>query len=219
MLKLEELEKIEDKIKNIFTGLINANQLILDALNDCDANKFGEAKSNIKNVSNKTNDIDNDIIKVLALYAPEARDLRQTVGYFKVTNELVRAAGNTRSFIKGFTDLCVDVDKEIVGQYLIPMQKSTVKALTYTMSMIDLDCGDDLQDTYNDILIEESKTNDFYEMVEKSLDSYAQLEDKISFEKFHNMLKTLRKSEKIADRAMSMANLMLYIKVGGTLQN
>ena len=37
------------------------------------------------------------------------------------------------------------------------------------------------------------------------------------FDKYHKMLGALRKSEKIADRAMSIASLLLYAKNGGEI--
>jgi len=213
MLYEEELKKIQDKILKIGEAIIVSNGLLLEALQDCDTQKFHDAKTNLNNMGSKTSKIDNDIIKILALYSPEARDLRQVVSYLKITNELVRASANTRSFIKGFTDVCNDVDLQIINEYAIPMQKSTTKALTYAINMLNIDCADELQDIYNDVLIEESKTDDLYEMVEKNLFIQAAKSDE--FEKFHKMLKALRKSEKIADRATSIANLLLYIKVGG----
>lgn len=211
----EEIESIKRKIIDIGEGVVVANDLLLQALNNCDSELFSSAKENIKNISNKTNNIDNDLIKVLALYSPEAKDLRQVVSYFKITNELLRASTNTRNFIKGFTDVCKDMDIKLINEYAIPMQTSTARAIKLTIEMLDIDCIDELQETYNDILIEESKTDDLYEMVEKSLMKQASKSD--DFKKFHSMLKALRKSEKIAGRAISIANLLLYIKIGGNL--
>ena len=82
------LTDIKTKILNIGEGLLQANILINEALSDCNQDKFQEARSHIKNISSKADDIDNNIIKVLALYTPEARDLRQVIAYLKITNEL-----------------------------------------------------------------------------------------------------------------------------------
>jgi len=213
MLYENELISVQKKIKDIGLGLVDANKMILEALNDCDAQKFNDAKSYIKNISSKTSDIDNDIIKILALYSPEARDLRQVVSYLKITNELNRAVANTRSFIKGFVDVCSATDVKIVKEYAIPMQRSTVKAVQSAINMLDMSCEDELKDSINDVIIEESKTDDLYEIVEKSLVQQASQSD--DFETYHNMLKALRKSSKIADRAISIANLILYINLGG----
>jgi len=211
------LQSIKKKIINIGDGLVKSNELLLSALGDCDTKKFEEAKSHIKNISSKTDEIDNEIIKVLALYAPEARDLRQVVAYLKITNELSRACSNTRSFIKGFTDVCGSIDVETINEYTVPMQASTVKAVTIAVSMINIDDVDEIQELYNEALIEESKADDLYEMVERKLSTQAA--ESNDFEKFYKMLRALRKSSKIASRAIGMANLLVYVKIGGNFHN
>lgn len=214
----EDTQKIKDKVLEIVDGLQIANEIILDALSDCDFNKFDNSKEQITNVTKKANDIDNEVIRVLALYSPEAKDLRQMVSYFKITNELIRATANTRSFVNGFTELCNQMDLEVIKEYAIPMQRATTKAVALMKKMITIDCIDELHETYNQALIEESKTDDLYEMVEKSLLDLANSQnDAQHFEMYHNMLKALRKSEKIADRSISIANLLLYVKIGGAL--
>ena len=74
-----ELEKIKDKVTAVGNGVLEANTLLLSALDDCQQDKFDTAKSHIKNIGAKTDEIDNDLIKVLALYSPEARDLRKVI--------------------------------------------------------------------------------------------------------------------------------------------
>ncbi len=213
----KNLDEIKEKVTQIGNGLLEANILLLNALENCEPENFNTAKLHIKNISSKTDNIDNVIIKVLALYTPEARDLRQVVAYMKITNELSRASSNTRSFIRGFTDVCTDVDVTMVKEYAVPMQGSTVKAIKLSLNMLGCDDSDEIQELYNDILIEENKTDDLYEIVERSL--FAQAEGIESFEKFHKMLKALRKSGKIASRAIAIANLLVYAKVGGNFSS
>jgi len=210
------LNEIKTKILHIGEGLLEANRLINEALATCDQEKFTEAKGYIKNIGSKADDIDNNIIKVLALYTPEARDLRQVIAYLKITNELSRACSNTRSFIRGFTTVCNDVDVETINEYAVPMQTSTVKAIELTLNMIECSDTEEIQELYNEVLIEENKTDDLYEMVERNLSQQA---DGQKFEKFHKMLRALRKSGKIASRAISIANLLVYAKVGGNFHN
>ena len=211
------LNEIKGNVIEIGNGLLEANKLIKSALSDCEPQKFADARAHIKNIGAKTDEIDNAIIKVLALYTPEARDLRQVIAYLKITNELSRACSNTRSFIRGFTDVCKDVDVETINEYAVPMQTSTVEAISQTISMINCEDEEEIQEIYNDVLIEESKTDDLYEMVERNLS--LQADGSSSFEKFHKMLRALRKSGKIASRAISIANLLVYAKVGGNFRN
>ncbi len=211
----EKLDEIENAIKEIATGLCEANSIILEAMEDCSEEKFKAAREYIRNVGDKTTAIDNNIVKTLALYSPEARDLRLLVAYLKITNELVRASSNTRSFIKGFTITCKELDSEIITEYAKPMQKATVEALTQMVEMIDNDDSDEVQELYSKVLISESKSDDLYDMIETSVLSKEDL--KKDFKTTNKMLSSLRKSEKIADRALSIASLLLYATIGGEI--
>ena len=97
------------------------------------------------------------------------------------------------------------------------MQASTVKAIKTTVAMINIDDVDELQEMYEEVLIEENKADDLYEMIERNL--VEQAEGSNSFKKYHKMLRALRKSEKIASRAIAVANLLVYIKIGGNFHN
>ena len=211
----ENIEDIRKKLTEIGESLVKANSIILEALQSCNEKEFQEARNSIKNISSKADAIDNAIIKVLALYTPEAKDLRRVVAYFKINNELSRACSNTRNFIRGFSDLCKDLDVKEINEYAILMQTSTLKAIATTVKMLSSDDIDELQEMYEEVLIEENKADDLYGLIERKLVQEA--EGSSTFEKYHQMLKALRKSEKIANRAISVANLLLYIEIGGNI--
>lgn len=211
----EKFVEIRDAIIEIGQGLIASNKMILDGFENCDIEKFNSAKAYIKDVNNKTTIIDNEIITVLALQSPEAGDLRSMVAYFKITNELLRASANTKSFIKSFLEICEEIDMAAVKDYAVPMQKSTVDALTYAVSMISIHSADEIQECFNKVLVSEGKTDDLYEIIESSLLKCAEEFD--GFEVYHKMLSALRKSEKIADRAVSIASLLLFANIGGEI--
>jgi len=211
------LDEIREKLTHIGENLVNANRLILKALSNCEENTFNDARDSIKNITAKADEIDNAVIKVLALYSPEAKDLRRIVAYFKISNELARACSNTRNFIRGFIDVCKDLDIKEINEYATLMQTSTLKAATTTVKMIHVDDMDELQEMYEVVIIEENKADDLYEMIERKLVEEA--EGSNTFEKYHKMLKALRKSEKIASRATTVAELLLYIKIGGNFHN
>ncbi len=213
----EDLKEIKNGIKVIGEKILLSNKTLLEAAKKCDVERFTEAKSYLKNLSLSLNGIDNEIIKVLALYSPEAKDLREVVAYFKITNELLRASSNTRSLIKAFVRDCESIDMELINSYVIPLQTSTIKALELVVSMIDLNDTDELIDIMHEIVVEEDKTDELYAMLEKKI--FTGLKDSGNFEKTHNILKAFRRSEKIADRAISIANLLLYIFKGGELHN
>jgi phosphate transport system protein len=211
----EKISEVKSQIKSLIEGLVEANKMVKKALEDCDNEKFSQAKSYIKNVSSKTGNIDMEIVSILALHQPEAKDLRKVISYLKITNELLRGCSSTRSFINGFQKVCKEVDLKTINQFAIPMQKSTVDALEMVLKMIDVDCSDEIQECFNFVLICENKTDDLYDMIETKLIKEAN-RDKV-FKNYHFMLGALRRSEKIADRAMSIAGLLLYAKNGGEI--
>ena len=210
-----QLDEINQKIATIAQNILEANKAILNGLQECDRKLLESAKESLKNMSSKTTDIDNTIVKILALYSPEAKDMRLIVSFFKITNELLRASSNTRSFISGLANYCLDLDETTVKEFAVPMQKSTVECLSFIVEMIKTTCADETQDMFNKVLISESKTDDLYEVLQDHIFKLApNIED---FGKFTKILSALRKSEKIADRALDVASLLLFARVGGEL--
>ena len=213
----EKLDEIKQEIEDIGNELLSSNRLLLQAIDGCNQDVFTNAKSHLKNISKKTNNIDNNIVKTLALHSPEARDLRAMVAYLKITNELLRASSNTRTFIKGFGDVCNEIDTKIIKEYAIPMQKFTIDALDFSLQMLNVECVDECGELYNNVLVSENKTDDLFALLEANvLQNAHEIED---FKKYHKIIRSLRKSEKIADRAMSIASLFLYAINGGEINH
>jgi len=211
---VKERETIKNELKAIFANLVHAHEILNISIKECDTTKFQEAKTYTMNMSNKINEIENYIIKVLALYSPEARELRRFVAYLKITGELLRMNSNTKSFIVGCIDIKDIINDNIINDYLLPLHISTLNALNMTKEMIDIDEEDELQDMFNKIVVEEHKTDDLYDLIEEQV-----LALNIEYKSINQILKTFRKIEKIADRTIEVANLLLYYKVGGQLQN
>jgi phosphate transport system protein len=95
------------------------------------------------------------------------------------------------------------------------MQQATVQALKSMVEMIDNEDSDEVQELYSKVLIAESKSDDLYDMIETNI--IAKEELKHDFKTTNKMLSSLRKSEKIADRALSIASLLLYASIGGEI--
>ena len=213
----KEIISIKSSIKEIISSILEANKTFLSAaLNECNEEEFNKAKLYLKNFSQRIEDVDNDIVKILALFTPEAKDLREVVAYFKIDNELLRASSNTRSLIRGFVENCRLVDRSIINDYLVPLQRSAIRALEMTLKMMDMDDVDELKDLFHSVIVEEDKTDDLYAMLEKKI--IENIKESDDFTRVHKMLRAFRRSEKIADRTISIANLLLYIQDGGRLR-
>jgi phosphate transport system protein len=164
-----------------------------------------------------SNKIDNMIVTTLALHAPEAKDLRVLVSYLKITNEIVRASTNTRSFIKSFSrivDCEIDLDK--INEYGIPLHKSAILAIKTALKIIQIQNENETEDYFHKVVVEESKTDDLYSMIEKNILKMITKNKELSKDYFE-VLSSLRRLEKVADRAASIANLLLYAHLGGEI--
>lgn len=211
------LEEIKKEVLSIGEGLYEANKCVLEALHHCEVSKFEEARTHIKNIGVKSSSIDISIIEVLSYASLQKIELKELIALMKITNELSRASSNTRSFVRGFSAICEDIDVATIREFALPMQRATVQAIQETLEMIQCDCNEEMEEIFHNVLIEESKADDLYELVERNL--YTNAEDIKSFEKFHRLLKALRKSAKITARAVSIANLIIYSRFDKNLYN
>ena len=212
----ESRDKIQNSVKEVAIAIYEANKMALDAISDCNSSKFQEAREKLRNLSSKTVAIDNEIVKTFALYSPEAKDLRLLVAYLKATNELLRASTNTKNFIKGFNVICDKLDKKIVNDYAVPLHKETVQALETLIDMIEArGDSEEVQECFRSIVVYESKTDDLSQMIEADLIS--KLKEESDYDTINKIISSFRKSEKLADRVLSIASLLLYAEIGGEL--
>jgi phosphate transport system protein len=215
MIVNKYMTEIKNEIRLFYNDLVKANAIILNSLKENNINKFDDAKILVNNSTLKADKIDNLIIKSLALYSPEARDLRRLVAYLKITSELLRASTNTKSFIKGFLSVYDLIEKDTINNYLIPLEEASLKCLELTYEMLDIEDVDELKDKFEEIIVEEHKTDDLYDAIEEELLK----NNKSDYKTLNKILKTIRKMEKIADRSIEIANLLMFYKLGGTLNN
>ena len=213
----EKLESIKNEVYGIGVCVAKANELALEAIESKKYSLFNEAKNELINLEKTSNKIDNLIVTTLALHAPEAKDLRVLVSYLKITNEIVRASTNTRSFIKSFSRIVsseIDLDK--INEYGIPSHKSAILAIKTALKIIQIENENETEDYFHKVVVEESKTDDLYSMIEKNILKMITKNKELSKDYFE-ALSSLRRLEKVADRAASIANLLLYAHLGGEI--
>ena len=219
MLKPYEtkLQSIKDEILHIGVDVIDSLELSLKALKDGNIDDLKNVDITEKKLLIKSNEIDNIIVTTLALYSPEAKDLRQLVSFLKITNELVRTGANTKDFAKQFKkSYSDDLNTGTILEYTIPLLKSALLALQTSISIIDETNTKHIEEKYHRVIVEESKTDDLYLMIEKNILKLIAKNLDLSKEYF-DILSSLRRLEKIADRAVSIANLLQFAQVGGDI--
>lgn len=213
----EKLKTIKEEISHVGQDVIDALELSLKALKNDDVASFKDIELSSKKLSLKSNEIDNIIVTTLALYSPEARDLRQLISFLKISNEIVRAGCNVKDFIKMFRKaFSDDLNTKTILEYTIPLQKSALLSLQTSLSMIDETDSKHIEEKFHRVIVEESKTDDLYSMIEKNILKLISKNLDLSKEYF-DLLSSLRRLEKTADRAVSIANLLQFAQVGGEI--
>ena len=219
MLKPYEikLQSIKEEILKIGVEVINSLELSLTALEDKKIDNLKNVEITEKKLLIKSNEIDNIIVTTLALYSPEAKDLRQLVSFLKITNELVRTGANVKDFAKMFKkSYSDDLNTSMILEYAIPLLRSALLSLQTSISIIDETNTKHIEEKYHRVIVEESKTDDLYLMIEKNILKLISKNLDLSREYF-DILSAVRRLEKIADRAVSIANLLQFAQAGGDI--
>lgn len=219
------LQKYEERLIDIKKILVElgaqvamAGERALSGMENLDVTRFESARAILKNAENIANTIDNEIVVALALFGPEAKDLRKMVAYLKITNELVKIADNIKSFSKRMiAHLQGDISLNTLHEYSVHLCKSASKAVTLAIGSIEISEKEILEDTYRKVKVEESKSDDLYSILEKNI--LADMTKTIDLSAdYIQILSTMRKLERMADRSVNIVQLMIFAKVGGEMK-
>ncbi len=219
------LQKYEERLIDVKKMLVElgaevtmASERALSGIENLDVSRFESTKMLLKNIETQANAIDNEIVVTLALFGPEARDLRKMVAYLKITNEVVKIAENVRSFAKRMVlHLQGDTPMSSLHEYSMHLCRTSIKAVTLAISTIDVAEKDALEDIYRRVKVEESKTDDLYAILEKNVltDMVQKIDQSADF---IQILSTMRKLERMADRSVNIVQLMIFARVGGEMK-
>ncbi len=213
----DKLKLIKSEVEKLGLDIVEALEVCLKALNERKIENLKNVEVSEKKFLVKSNEIDNLIITTLALYTPEARDLRRMVAFLKITNEIVRTAANTKDFAKMFRrSYSEDLNTNTILEYTIPLLKSALLSTKTAISIIDEQEHSKVEEKYQRVIVEESKTDDLYLMIEKNILKLITQKLDLSKEYF-DLLSSLRRLEKIADRSVSIASLLQFAKLGGDI--
>ena len=213
----EKLKLIKSEVEKLGLDVVEALEVCLKSLNERKIENLKNVEISEKKFLAKSNELDNIIITTLALYTPEARDLRRMVAFLKITNEIVRTAANTKDFAKMFRrSYSEELNTNTILEYTIPLLKSALLSTKTAISIIDEQEHSKVEEKYQRVIVEESKTDDLYLMIEKNILKLITQKLDLSKEYF-DLLSSLRRLEKIADRSVSIASLLQFAKLGGDI--
>ncbi len=210
---------VRGTVIDLVENLQNANKLAVDAVKNWNAQELEEARKSIKDFKTITEKVDNDVVVIFAKYTPSARDLRELVSYFKITSALNRIQNNTNSYLKNMQTVIMEDDKDI-REFVddsLRINKCTLDAFQYTLEMLNTFEDDDkIKKLNSKITVEQSKTEDIYSLLEKEIVQKMSDAD-INVQEYFNLLKYFRKNLKIVDRLETIAQRVIFARMGGKL--
>jgi phosphate transport system protein len=212
-----KLTEIRSMISALLLQIVRSSEDTLYAFENHDNALYESARTHLKNLEPEANRIDNEIIKTFALFGPEADELRLLVAYLKMTNELDRIGDGMRKYAKRLEEHCMgECDLSILKGTIIQLHKTTLNALQYLYECLDAKELCDAENLYRKVMVEESKNDDLFSIMEKELLTLIIKSGELSAE-YVKVLGTLRKLERSGDRAVNIAALLLYAQKGGEL--
>lgn len=99
---------------------------------------------------------------------------------------------------------------------IIQLHKTTINALQYITECLNDIQTCDADDVYRKVIVEESKNDDLFSIMEKELLTLIIDANELAVE-YVRVLGTLRKLERIGDRTVNIASLMVFAQKGGEL--
>lgn len=216
---IDARHKVRDEMLEIINDLSLANKLALQALEVGDKEGLKKAKKPIKDILERTEALDNDIVLIFARYAPGAKDLRELIAYIKTTSIINRIVINIDNYIKNMQIFFDDSESDFykIIKESLSINRFTLNAFDFTLEMLQtFDDRDKLETLAGKIEVEYSKTDDVYSLIEKEIIQKAGSSHCVA-EEYFNLLKYIRKNIKIIERLDDISSKLIFAKVGGKL--
>jgi len=215
----EARHSVRDRVIELVEELAKTNEVALEAIRNRNADALEKARNELKEMAEITETIDNDIVVIFAKFTPGARDLREMVSYFKVTSALNRIRTYTNNYLKNMQMVLVE-DCENMIEFIddsLRINKCTLNAFEYTIEMLNtFDDDDKIKKLSAQISVESSKTEDIYSILEKEMVQHMSTKNE-SPENYFNLLKFFRKNLKVIDRLETIAQRVIFARMGGKL--
>lgn len=213
----EKLESIREELASLCDDNVEALVAIKKGLDLGDNSEFELVKDILNKSSKKGKKLDNDILVSLALFGAEASDLRGLVAYLKTVNELIRMSDNIKSFSKRITKQIQEQEVvEINKKYSDQLFATTLESAKLISLMLHSKDEQEIMKLHKKVSILESKNDDFFNLLEK--DVIMQLSNASEFSALDmDILSIMRKLERIADRAVDISKLLVFVYTGGKL--
>ena len=213
----QKIKDIQSMIAELMGQVVEANKIALEAYKAHDNTQYDAVRTVLKSIDAEANAIDNEIVKTFALFGPEAQELRMLVAYLKLTNELLRIAEGSKKYARRMKEHGEgECNLAPFDDIIIKLHTTSLNAMQYIEECFNKPGECNVEELYRKIMVEESKNDDLFSILEKEIMTQIMGEQELSVE-YVRILGTLRKLERACDRAVNIANLLLYAAKGGEI--
>ena len=130
---VEARHSVRNEMVEVISDLARANRSAMEALEAGDLAELKKAKRSIKDILERTDEIDNHIVLIFARFTPEAKDLRELIAYLKVTSATNRITVNTDNYIKNMQMFLGDNESDFYK-----IIKESLSINRFTLNAFDL---------------------------------------------------------------------------------
>tara|TARA_A100001037_G_scaffold291213_1_gene304996 strand:- start:8809 stop:9462 length:654 start_codon:yes stop_codon:yes gene_type:complete len=202
------LQLLEDDLLNLSSMVEKSILRSIDALKNRDLKLAEEIIFQDNYIDEKTNQIEEKCIHLIATQQPIATDLRRIVVFLLIANELERIG----DYAEGIAKISIAMGNEPPLKPLIDIPIMAEKASNMLRNSIDSLVNRDIV-TATSILSADDEIDDIYRKVYKDLLKFM-LEDSKTIQRATYLLWVAHDLERTADRATNIAERVIYLVTG-----
>jgi len=203
-----EIERLKKKLLTVSATVETALQKAIRSLKDRDAVLAQQVIDGDRDIDQMEVDVEEEVLKILALYNPVAIDLRFVISVLKINNDLERI-GDQASNIAARTIFLDTHPKIEIPREITTMVNATQAMLCKSLdALINMDPGLAREVMYADDEID-NLHKQMYTLVQDKIRS-----DLDKIECWINILSVSRQLERIADQVTNIAEDVIYMVEG-----
>lgn len=211
---LSVVSETEQKIIALMDKIIQGNEHTLAAYQHNEPEKYETARISLKKLQIDSRAVDDEITNTFVNLSPGAPELHLLVVYLKINSELERIGIGSSKYARRIEEHRRNLsDLHTFDSVIMHLHRSSITALTYIRDCFAQLQGCDVEENYRKVMVEENKNDDLYGILEKEIMSNILVGSEMSAE-YVKVLGTLRRLERIGDRALNIANLMINARQG-----
>lgn len=212
---LENVREASRKIIVLMDKIIQGNEETLAAYQHNDPERYEAARILLRSCDLDADLVDEEIVNAFVNQRPDGHEMQLLVTFLKINNELMRIGVGTGKYarrIEQHRNALPELHRH--DNVIMHLHQSSINALRHIRDCFAQLNACDVEEIYRKVMVEESKNDDLYAVLEKEImaNVITGTDDSMEYVK---VLGTLRRLERIGDRALNMADLMIKASENG----